>query len=124
LITTLRDGLRFGEVPIRLFLEGRAEGSSSGGKFDPTSPEATENEVEAFAGEMRTLLGKQPRDLTIDVSKVQNITIPALQLIVAVEKTMTAAGGTLTLCGDSPIYNAACIDSGLLSLLTVEAANG
>ena len=92
---------------------------------DFTLPEILNIEtVEAFAGEMRTLLGKQPRDLTIDVSKVQNITIPALQLIVAVEKTMTAAGGTLTLCGDSPIYNAACIDSGLLSLLTVEAANG
>jgi GTP-binding protein len=59
LITTLRDGLRFGEVPIRLFLEGRAEGSSSGGKFDPTSPEATENEVEAFAGEEALELNQQ-----------------------------------------------------------------
>lgn len=59
LITTLRDGLRFGEVPIRLFLEGRAEGASSEGKFDPTSPEATANEVEEFAGEEALELNEQ-----------------------------------------------------------------
>lgn len=59
LITTLRDGLRFGEVPIRLFLEGRAEGTSSEGKFDPTSPEATANEVEEFAGEESLELNQQ-----------------------------------------------------------------
>jgi hypothetical protein len=55
----MRDGLRFGEVPIRLFLEGRAEGTSSEGKFDPTSPEATANEVEEFAGEESLELNQQ-----------------------------------------------------------------
>ena len=59
LITTLRDGLRFGEVPIRLFLEGRSEGASSEGKFDPTSPEATANEVEQFAAEEALELNEQ-----------------------------------------------------------------
>ena len=59
LITTLRDGLRFGEVPIRLFLEGRAEGTSSESKFDPTSPEATANEVEEFAAEPGLELNEQ-----------------------------------------------------------------
>lgn len=59
LITTLRDGLRFGEVPIRLFLEGRAEGAPSEGKFDPTSPEATAHEVEEFAGDEALDLNEQ-----------------------------------------------------------------
>jgi len=50
LLTTLRDGLKFGEVPIRLFLEGKAEASDRDSEPGATRREsATASEVEEFA---------------------------------------------------------------------------
>lgn len=50
LLTTLRDGLKFGEVPIRLFLEGKAEPGERGFEAGENKRQsATPTEVEEFA---------------------------------------------------------------------------
>lgn len=62
LMTTLRDGLKFGEVPIRLFLEGKPDpGEREAGTSAGARDSATASEVEEFAA------GNQPAQLDDEV---------------------------------------------------------
>ncbi|MEI7669994.1 MAG: STAS domain-containing protein, partial [Pseudomonadota bacterium] len=55
--------------------------------------------------------------VTLDASQVENITSPGLQLIVALEKTLTRNGNALTIIGKKELFIQAFKDAGLENFL-------
>ncbi|MDX2073357.1 MAG: STAS domain-containing protein [Alphaproteobacteria bacterium] len=80
-------------------------------------PVMTIETAEALAAELKQLPLAEKTSLTLDVSQVQNITSPGLQLIVSLEKTITAQGGRLTITGERDAFVCVFKDAGLGSML-------
>lgn len=74
--------------------------------------------AEQLAAEFKQWPLTQKSALALDVSQVETITTPGIQLIVSLEKTVVGEGGTFTLTGKrSEALVHALKDSGLDNLL-------
>lgn len=73
--------------------------------------------IDNFASEVKQLPLQQPMSLSIDGSRVESITTPAMQLIVALEKAVSAAGGTMVFTGKTHMLAQAFHDAGLDAVL-------
>ena len=80
-------------------------------------PVITIETVEALASELKQLPLSEKNSLTLDASNVENITTPGLQLIISLEKTFAARGGTLIINGQKDFFLRALSEVGLDSLL-------
>jgi anti-anti-sigma regulatory factor len=61
---------------------------------------------------------KKPADITLDASKVERITTPAIQLILALAKTLEADKHSLSIASPSEQFVAAFEDLGLQDEIT------
>jgi len=98
------------------------ENTISGGKQQSTRTFAlpsgmTIETIETLAAEFKQMLLAEKSCLTLDASQVGSITTPALQMMVSLEKTLCAQGGSLDFSGQSEAFIQACKDAGLESLL-------
>ncbi len=73
--------------------------------------------AESLAAELKQLPLSEKTNLTLDASQVETITTPGLQLIVSLEKTLSAQGGSLTIQGQREPFIHAFKYTGLESLL-------
>jgi len=73
--------------------------------------------AEVLAGELKQLPLSGKMTLGLDASRVESITTPGIQLIVALEKALTAQGGTLKMSGKRESFNNALRDLGLERLI-------
>lgn len=73
--------------------------------------------AEAFAAECKQWPLEEKTTLTLDASVVENITTPAIQLIVSLEKTLVAQGGALVIVSPTEAMVRAFNDVGLQNLL-------
>lgn len=80
-------------------------------------PAMTIEGVENLAAELKQLPLAEKTHLALDASQVENITTPGLQLIISLEKTVTAQGGTLTITHMRDLFIHNFKDAGLESLL-------
>lgn len=80
--------------------------------------------IEHLASDLKQLVSQNKKNLLLDVSKVENITTPGLQLILSLEKTLSAAGNFLSISGESISLSGALKDSGLENLLSGGMKNG
>ncbi len=80
-------------------------------------PSVTIENAEALAGELKQLAQSEKSAFVLDVSKVENVTTPGLQLIVSLSKTLAAQGGLLEIRGEKEGMIQALRDTGLDSLL-------
>lgn len=77
--------------------------------------------IEALAAEFKQWPFAEKTHLTLDASQVENITTPGLQLIVALEKTLSSQGGVLTVASMKESFINAFKDAGLASVLGVRS---
>jgi anti-anti-sigma factor len=80
--------------------------------------EMTIETAEALAAELKQLSLAEKTSLVLDASQVENITTPGLQLIIALEKSLTAQGSALVIKGKRDSFADAFKDAGLESLLS------
>lgn len=80
-------------------------------------PHMTIDTAEALAAELKQLPLMEKSDLTLDASQVEAITMPGMQLIVSLEKTLEAQNGTLTINGKRDAFTHAFRDAGLESVV-------
>lgn len=73
--------------------------------------------AEALAAELKQLPLVEKTNLTLDASQVEAITTPGLQLVVSLEKALSAQGGTLTVGGGREAFLRAFQDAGLGSVI-------
>jgi anti-anti-sigma regulatory factor len=81
-------------------------------------PVMTIETADAVAAELKQLVITDKTHLTLDVSKVEQITTPGLQLMVSLEKSLTQHGGVLTIVGSQPLFTRTLHDIGCEHLLT------
>ena len=72
--------------------------------------------IESLTGEFKKILSSKKSIFTLDASNVENITTSGLQLIVSLEKTMSASGGVLVVKNGSEAFVNALKDEGLENL--------
>ncbi len=81
--------------------------------------------IEEIAGEFKHLLSSSKiPNLILDASKVENITTAGLQLIVALEKTLSSSGGAFSIKDGSDSFIGAFKDIGLENFLSGRKYNG
>jgi anti-anti-sigma regulatory factor len=73
--------------------------------------------VEPLAVEFKQLPLTDKNSLVLDAAQVENITTPALQLIVSLEKTLATQGNTLIIANPRDALIQACRDLGFEQLL-------
>lgn len=73
--------------------------------------------VEALAAEFKQLPLVEKSILALDASQVETITTPCLQLIISLEKTLSAQSGSITISNGRDAFNRAFEDAGLSSLI-------
>jgi anti-anti-sigma regulatory factor len=81
-------------------------------------PMMTIDTAEALAGVFRSMPVVGVSVVSLDVSEVEAITVPGLQVIVALGKAIKAQGGKLAFIGVRESFASACADTGLGELLT------
>lgn len=74
--------------------------------------------IESLAGEFRQLLSSGKPVVILDAANVEVITTPALQLIISLEKTMSASGGTFAVKNGGDAFISAFKDAGIENLLS------
>ena len=74
--------------------------------------------AEHLVGELRKLPSAQNTDLVLDASHVESLTIPGIQLLVSLEKSLTANGGKLTINQRSDSFIYALKDTGFYVLFS------
>jgi anti-anti-sigma regulatory factor len=77
--------------------------------------------AEALAAELKQLPLEGKTHLTLDASHVEHITTPGLQLIISLDKTLSAQGGMLTINGRRDPFIRAFKDTGLESVLSTSS---
>ena len=80
--------------------------------------------IEQLAIELKRFVSERKKSLILDVSKIENITTPGLQLILSLEKTLSASGNFLGMSGESIPLASAFKDAGLENLLSGGMKNG
>ncbi len=81
--------------------------------------------IEEIVGGFKQLLSSSKiPNLILDASKVENITTTGLQLIVALEKTLSSSGGTFSIKDESDSFASAFKDIGLENFLSGRKYNG
>lgn len=80
--------------------------------------------IEVLTSEFKQLLSSKNPNLILDASKVENITTTGLQLIIALEKTLSSSGGTFFIKDESDSFICAFKDAGLENLLSGRKHNG
>jgi anti-anti-sigma regulatory factor len=73
--------------------------------------------ADSLAAEWNALPVSAKPCVTMDGSKVENITTPAVQLILAFDKTITESNGTLAITGKTECFTQVFYDLGLKSFL-------
>lgn len=73
--------------------------------------------VESIAAELKQLPLAEKTGLTLDAALVESITTPGLQLIVSLERTLAAQGGTFAIHGQREGFARTFRDAGLEELL-------
>lgn len=91
-------------------------GTQSALAFTLPSTMTIEN-AELVAADLKQLSFTEKADLIIDASHVEHITTPGLQLLIALEKTLTAQGGTLMIKNGRPSFTQAFLEAGIDNLL-------
>lgn len=79
--------------------------------------------IEAIANQLKNLVANKA-NITLDASNVENITTPGVQLVIALEKSLSAMGKFLTVMGGGEHFTAAFKDIGLESLISGGVKNG
>ena len=77
--------------------------------------------AEQLAADLKQLSFAEKANLTLDASQVETITSPGLQILVSLEKTLTALGGVLTIEGRRDAFVRALKDTGLESVLVASS---
>lgn len=72
--------------------------------------------VENIAADFKQWLFEEKSIVAVDASQVETITTPGLQLLVSLQKTVVAHGGTLTINGKRESLINALKDAGLTSM--------
>ncbi len=81
-------------------------------------PTMTIETAESLAAELKQLPLAEKTQLTLDASQVEHITTAGLQLILSLEKTLSAQGGVLKMHGKRSGFIQAFHDAGLQNYLT------
>ncbi len=81
-------------------------------------------DIESLAGELKNLRLSVKSHLILDASKIESITTAGLQLIVSLDKSIAASGGSLSLVNGSAVFMEIVKDEGLENLLNRSSYNG
>lgn len=73
--------------------------------------------VEQLAAEFKQWQFTEDFTLTLDASKVENITTPCIQLILSLEKAIAAQGGSFTINNRKGVFTYAFTDMGLENII-------
>ena len=73
--------------------------------------------VEGFAAEIKKFFAASSADIKIDASAVSNITTPAIQIIIAIKKSLLSNNNNLIIADSSDEFNATIGRLGLTDLL-------
>ncbi len=80
--------------------------------------------IELLTNEFKQLLSTKKSILTLDATKIESITTAGLQLIISLEKTMSASGGNLFVKNSSEAFVSALKDEGLENLYQQNLGDG
>ena len=102
-----------GELPSQQTVQGASV--SDGAYVLPSA--LTIESIESLAAEFKQWPFQEKSHLTLDASQVDQVTTPGLQLIVSIEKTLAAQGGSLIIHAPKEPFVRAFNDAGLQSIL-------